>query len=103
LSPILKLKYVTIKKKLKQKPGGSEENTKFPLPIYKKEDDIYYREKEEPLEDEDHPLQTNTVNRDGMLGEDLDVPSAELGDEDEENNYYSLGGDNHDDLEEDNG
>jgi hypothetical protein len=43
-------------------------------------------------------------------GEDLDVPGAELddadeviGEEDEENNYYSLGGDDHDDLEEDKG
>jgi hypothetical protein len=41
-------------------------------------------------------------------GEDLDVPGAELDDEmedigteDEENNIYSLGGDNHEDLEED--
>ena len=41
-------------------------------------------------------------------GADLDVPGAELddanetlGEEDEENNYYSLGGDAHDDLEED--
>ena len=40
--------------------------------------------------------------------EDLDIPGAELddaneeiGEEDEENNYYSLGGDNHEDLEED--
>jgi hypothetical protein len=42
-------------------------------------------------------------------GADLDVPGAELddeqekiGSEDEENNYYSIGGDNHNDLEEDN-
>lgn len=41
-------------------------------------------------------------------GYDLDVPGAELddeqeniGSEDEENNYYSLGGDNHHDLDED--
>jgi hypothetical protein len=40
--------------------------------------------------------------------DDLDIPGAELddkeegiGEEDEENNYYSLGGDRHDDLEED--
>jgi hypothetical protein len=40
--------------------------------------------------------------------EDLDIPGAELddkeeniGEEDEENNYYSLGGDRHDNLEED--
>ena len=45
---------------------------------------------------------------DNMSGDDLDIPGSELdddpevsGDEDEENNYYSLGGDNHNDLEED--
>lgn len=45
-----------------------------------------------------------------VSGDDLDVPGSELddmqeniGSEDEENNYYSLGGDNHNDLEEDNG
>jgi hypothetical protein len=43
-----------------------------------------------------------------VTGEDLDVPGAdeddpneEIGEEDEENNYYSLGGDNHENLEED--
>jgi len=47
--------------------------------------------------------------REDMSGDDLDVPGSELddqqesvGSEDEENNYYSLGGDNHNDLEEDN-
>jgi len=46
----------------------------------------------------------------GSTGEDLDVPGSELdddteelGEEDEENNYYSLGGDNHENLEEDRG
>lgn len=41
-------------------------------------------------------------------GEDLDIPGAELddeneeiGSEDEENNSYSIGGDNHENLEED--
>ncbi|MGC4059150.1 MAG: hypothetical protein QM743_13690 [Chitinophagaceae bacterium] len=44
----------------------------------------------------------------GRQGADLDVPGNEAdesgaeGAEDEENNYYSLGGDNHEDLEEDN-
>lgn len=44
---------------------------------------------------------------DDKSGDDLDVPGAELdddqediGSEDEENNYYSLGGDNHHDLDE---
>ncbi len=43
-------------------------------------------------------------------GVDLDVPGAELddameaiGSEDEENNYYSIGGDEHNDLDEDKG
>ena len=42
-----------------------------------------------------------------MTGNDLDVPGAELddeqeniGSEDEENNYYSLGGDDHENLDE---
>ena len=41
---------------------------------------------------------------------DLDVPGSELddemeiiGSEDEENNYYSIGGDDHDDLDENQG
>lgn len=44
----------------------------------------------------------------GEAGADLDVPGSEsddvnenIGEEDEENNYYSLGGDNHESLEED--
>jgi len=44
----------------------------------------------------------------GEQGADLDVPGSEeddaseaIGSEDEENNYYSLGGDNHNDLEDD--
>lgn len=45
-----------------------------------------------------------------LSGSDLDIPGAELdnwqvaiGNEDEENDYYSIGGDDHNDLEEDNG
>lgn len=48
--------------------------------------------------------------REDKVGDDLDVPGAELdddeeniGEEDEENNIYSIGGDRHEDLEEDNG
>ncbi len=47
---------------------------------------------------------------DDKSGSDLDIPGAELddvqeniGSEDEENNYYSLGGDDHNDLDEDAG
>ncbi len=77
------------------------------MPVYKKDDDIYNQEKEESLDDEGNPGKTS-VAVDKDPGEDLDVPGAELddsaeaiGEEDEENNYYSLGGDAHDDLEED--
>ena len=97
-------------KKRKQEPDLSEEDKKFPLPVYKMEDDIYSREKEEPLEEEGHPGKRKAGESGKNLGEDLDVPGAELddadeviGEEDEENNYYSLGGDDHDDLEEDKG
>lgn len=45
---------------------------------------------------------------DDLTGDDLDIPGSELddeleliGSEDEENNYYSLGGDDHNDLDED--
>ena len=48
----------------------------------------------------------NAISKE-MLGIDLDVPGAELdndnediGEEDEENNYYSLGGDEHNNLDE---
>jgi hypothetical protein len=86
---------------MKKKKNSSAEDKKFPLPIYKAEDDIYNKEKEEPLDEE-----KTTENKNA--GDELDIPGAELddaeeaiGEEDEENNYYSLGGDNHDDLEED--
>jgi hypothetical protein len=85
---------------------------------YPANEDIYNRPKKEADANTDDPLVSTmqnkdfdaTVNReDGefsvMYG--LDVPGAELddemekiGSEDEENNYYSLGLDNHNDLEE---
>ena len=97
-------------KKRKQEPDRSEEDKKFPLPDYKAADDIYRREKEESLEEEDNPGKRKTNKADKGPGDDLDIPGTELddadeaiGEEDEENNYYSLGGDDHDDLEEDKG
>jgi hypothetical protein len=92
----------------KRKINQSEENKQFPLPEYKKEDDIYNKEKEERMDDED-PGKEKPVKKMKGPGSDLDIPGAEMddadeaiGEEDEENNYYSLGGDDHDDLEEDN-
>jgi hypothetical protein len=88
-------------------------------PIYPASEDIYSKFKEEKdinpedisktKESNDH---NKTFNRndfnDDLSGSDLDIPGAELddnqgnmGSEDEENNYYSLGGDDHNGLEED--
>ena len=59
-----------------------------------------------PNELNDKPNEINFFN--DFDGEDLDVQGAELDDdneeigaEDEENNYYRIGGDNHNELEED--
>ncbi|MGO4817678.1 hypothetical protein [Flavobacterium sp. W22_SRS_FP1] len=63
------------------------------------------------------PLEVNNLSKlnekdfeEDMAGGDLDIPGSELddameglGSEDEENNHYSIGGDNHNNLEEDNG
>lgn len=56
---------------------------------------------------EDEQIKSNSSLLD-MNGEQLDIPGTELddenesiGEEDEENNYYSLGGDRHESLEED--
>lgn len=58
---------------------------------------------------EDEAVLTNKEWPLEMTGEDLDVPGADIDDEndalgegDEENSYYSIGGDNHENLEEDN-
>lgn len=82
-------------------------------------DDIYNKGKEEMELNPENPSKNKTPNevvrtpneksfKEDMSGDDLDVPGAELddqqesvGSEDEENNYYSLGGDDHNDLEED--
>lgn len=96
------------------------EQLEFPgYPLYPPEDDIYYRdEKVSDIDPEDLTKKKRrnevpeTMNqkdfKDDMSGSDLDIPGAELddqqediGSEDEENNYYSLGGDNHEDLESD--
>ena len=91
-------------------------------PIYPPKDDIYSRAKEiKDVDPNDLTRIKDTGNKfeldpdeeleiDGnVLGDELDVPGSDLDDdqedisnEDEENNYYSIGGDNHEDLEEDN-
>lgn len=75
------------------------EEKKFPLPpSYEEKDDIYTNEKKVGIEDEE----ADEIDLD-IPGAELDDADGKIGSEDEENNYYSLGGDNHDDLEEDKG
>ncbi len=90
-------------------------------PLYPESEDIYNKSrKEENLDPEDISKIKKSVRNDkivsdienelgnDMSGSDLDIPGSELddeqemiGSEDEENNYYSLGGDDHNDLDED--
>lgn len=89
----------------------------FPYyPLYPPSEDIYSNYTREPEIDPEQPSRLKEPMVLGELinqldfnkefsGQDLDVPGAELddeqeriGSEDEENNYYSLGGDNHEDL-----
>ena len=85
-----------------------KEDELFPLPEYAPKDDIYKQEEESEIDPETRKKKSK--DDEDPLDGDLDIPGDELddedeaiGEEDEENNYYSLGGDNHDDLEEDNG
>jgi len=90
-------------------------------PIYPPSEDIYQQSKEiteidpadlskrKTLNEQDRSMNEKSFS-DDMAGDDLDVPGSELddqlesvGSEDEENNYYSLGGDSHNDLDENNG
>ena len=91
------------------------------LPVYASNEDIYNKSKLEDDVDPEDVFKTKTPSKeDGKKGnkgkylveyepgDDLDVPGADLdddqekiGSEDEENNYYSLGGDGHNDLDED--
>ena len=96
----------------KKKPGSDPEIKKAPgygNPEYSPEEDIYSKEERLPfIEEGSDATIVEDMTENVLTGEDLDIPGAELddadeeiGEEDEENNYYSLGGDNHEDLEED--
>ncbi len=99
-----------MKKVSKNDKENSIEDKKFPLPIYSEDEDIYKKEKEVGFDEDGIELTGKKIK--GKIkkeGDDLDVPGSELddadeaiGEEDEENNYYSVGGDDHQDLEEDN-
>lgn len=87
-------------------------------PYYPAKEDIYQKDKEETLLNPEDISKNKTPNEKAgtwneksfeqdMSGDDLDVPGSELddrqeniGSEDEENNYYSLGGDGNNQLDE---
>jgi hypothetical protein len=97
------------KKIKKQKDDKAREAPVYGNPEYSAKEDIYNNEQKLPL-NEDENIAIKEGESKLRTGEDLDVPGAELddadeliGEEDEENNYYSLGGEDHEDLEEDKG
>lgn len=99
---------------------AKQKEEEFPgYPSYPSSEDIYSNEvKEEEINPENISETksmldvTGDLNQKGfeddLVATDLDIPGSEIDDyqesigaEDEENNYYSLGGDNHESLEED--
>lgn len=90
-------------------------------PLYPASEDIYSKGKEEldinpedisekKVKNEEPDAMNEKDFKGDQSGSDLDIPGTELddkqenvGSEDEENNHYSLGGDNHTDLEENKG
>ena len=98
--------------------GDKQKNDLPGYPSYPESDDIFNKYHEEKDINPEDPSATKALNaepgsanqvdfNDDTSGADLDVPGSELddvmeeiGSEDEENNYYSLGGDNHTDLDE---
>jgi len=109
---------------LLNKPANKEEKKELQgYPLYPANEDIYNKQLEEkdinpeepskikePVDDDNVGDNNQKDFKETVSGSDLDVPGSELddelediGSEDEENNYYSLGGDDHTDLDEDNG
>jgi len=106
--------------KLKPSESQTDSNKEnnFPgYPVYPDSEDIYKKfQEEEEINPEDtsktkDPNSTNIIRKNDLDDEqsdtDLDIPGSELddqqeviGSEDEENNYYSIGGDDHIDLDE---
>jgi hypothetical protein len=77
---------------IKMVPGTEADVTAEDLEVLESTDNINPTSKlDNPGEDDDMDIP----------GAELDDKNEELGEEDEENNYYSLGGDSHEDLEED--
>lgn len=111
---------------MEKKDDNSKKSDENKVPdslLYLPSEDIYNKfHKESDINPEDIskkkvPVEINNKTEwnekdfeEDVSGDDLDVPGSELddeqeqvGSEDEENNHYSIGGDNHNDLEENDG
>jgi hypothetical protein len=106
-----------------RKSGKEEKKDLLGYPLYPASEDVYsksHKEKNINPEDRSRINESTTGDKveknnekdfkEDVSGGDLDVPGSEMddnqeniGSEDEENNYYSLGGDDHNDLDEDKG
>lgn len=81
-----------------------EQNQKLEQMNYNSSEDIYNQDDKLSL-DIDGNIENSNVETDDMemnldvLGSELDISEEKIGSEDEENNYWSLGGENHEDLE----
>ncbi|MCE2997518.1 MAG: hypothetical protein ACK5RG_19015 [Cyclobacteriaceae bacterium] len=108
-----------LRNSIKKTPAINKDLPGYPL--YPASEDIYQQNKEEQDIDPENINRNKTANenpesknekdfKEDPMGGDLDVPGSELddaqekvGSEDEENNLYSLGDDNSNELEEDKG
>ena len=116
----MKQDYKNTKRPIQDAESDMKQN--FPgYPKYPASQDIYSQFKEESEIDPENPSILKDSEEDtgawnektfdeDLIGGDLDVPGSEMdneqennGMEDEENNYYSIGGDNHNELEENQG
>ena len=86
---------------MEKKKANNPDQSKLDKLKYPSEEDIYNQGLKEEL-NEEAPGKKIKPQPEDELAEDLDIPGAELddedeniGEEDEENNYYSLGGDRH--------
>ncbi len=88
---------------MKPEDNLKEQNQKLEQMNYNSSEDIYNQDDKLSL-DIDGNIENSNIDDDMEMN--LDVPGSELdnseekiGSEDEENNYWSLGGENHEDLE----
>lgn len=105
-------------KEAQNQAAKKNEEDSFPAyPLYPPEEDIFVKDKKEELNPEDPTRRKVPFEKPGKMnekdfeedvsGSDLDVPGTEedeetlTGSEDEENQYFSLGGDDHEKLDED--